>query len=456
MSVLRADFQATCSHLTTRRRLGENVAALIVLQVINYAAPLITVPYLVHALGPAQFGLLSFAQALALNFDLVTDYAFNLTATRSIAAAREMAGEVSRVFWSTLFAKCLLMLGSGIVLALLVAIVPSLRHTSALYAASFLLVIGTTVFPMWLLQGLGELKLAAISSAVARALTIPALLIWVREPEHYVRAAIIQSSVQIVAALLVLPILWKRAHIHWHQPSITDFFDAYRGGYLLFVSDYALFLCNSSVYLILGFTVAKTELGYFSAADKLIKAATSAITPFTQVLFPHITALKVQSREAAVRVMRKGFFSLGIISSMISLVTLVFSGIVCRLLLGPAFLPSVQILRLLSPMPLLLGLMAALGTNTMVVLGMDRSISRIFLGGAAMGIPVNLVLCWALGARGAAIASIATAAAMVVAMIMTLRAQGIRIWAGCVEDRTDTNKRTSSCRSGVLTRPGNS
>lgn len=164
--MLRADFQATCSHVATRRRLGENVAALIVLQVINYAAPLITVPYLVHALGPAQFGLLSFAQAVALNFDLVTDYAFNLTATRSIAAAREMAGEVSRVFWSTLFAKCLLMLGSGIVLALLVAIVPSLRHTSALYAASFLLVIGTTVFPMWLLQGLGELKLAAISSSL--------------------------------------------------------------------------------------------------------------------------------------------------------------------------------------------------------------------------------------------------------------------------------------------------
>jgi PST family polysaccharide transporter len=424
--------------MTSRRRLGENVAALMALQVISYIAPLITVPYLVRTLGPAQFGLLSFAQAIALNFDLVTDYAFNLTATRAIAGAREVAGAVSRVFWSTLFAKCLLMLGSGIVLALLVAIVPSLRQTPALFAATFLLVVGTTLFPVWLFQGLEELKLAAIGSGVARALTIPALLIWIREPEHYVRAAVIQSSVQIVATLLAFPILWKRARLCWHRPSISDVVDAFRGGCLLFVSEYALFLCNSSVSVILGFTAGRAEVGYFSAADKLIKASTSVISPFTQALFPHITAVQAQSHKAAVRVMRKSFFSLGIISLIISIVTLVFAGVVCRLLLGPAFLPSVQILRLLSPMPFLFGLMAVLGTNTMVVLGMDRSISRIILGGAAIGIPLNIVLCRTFEARGAAIASVATATAMVLAMIMSLRVMGLRIWSGT--PRTPSHK----------------
>jgi polysaccharide transporter, PST family len=182
--------------------------------------------------------------------------------------------------------------------------------------------------------------------------------------------------------------------------------------------------------VILGFTAGRTEVGYFSAADKLIKASTSVISPFTQALFPHITAVQAQSHKAAVRVMRKSFFSLGIISLIISIVTLVFAGVVCRLLLGPAFLPSVQILRLLSPMPLLFGLMAVLGTNTMVVLGMDRSISRIILGGTVIGIPLNIVLCRAFEARGAAIASVATAAAMVLAMIISLQVTGLRIWSG--------------------------
>src|SRR3954454_10568809 len=101
-------------------QLRRNIFALSVLQVINYTVPLISVPYLVRVLHPSGFGLLSFAQAIILLFDIITDYGFNLSATRTVAGCREDTEMLSRTFWVTLCAKLMLMTGSAIVLAAII------------------------------------------------------------------------------------------------------------------------------------------------------------------------------------------------------------------------------------------------------------------------------------------------------------------------------------------------
>ena len=168
-----------------RRILTENILALGVLQLLNYAAPLITVPYLVRVLGPAYFGMVSFAQAVVLYFDFATDYGFNFSATRAIAACGDDVASISRIFWATFYAKCMLMCGNGLLFALLVLLVPQLRQAAALLTVTFLYVFGTTMFPLWLFQGLEKLKLAAALVGTARLFTVPALFLFVRGPGDY-------------------------------------------------------------------------------------------------------------------------------------------------------------------------------------------------------------------------------------------------------------------------------
>jgi PST family polysaccharide transporter len=414
--------------MSSRRLLIENIASLTVLQGLNYAAPLITLPYLVRVLQPAHFGLLSFAQGIVLYFDFFTDFGFNFSQTRAIAACRQVPESVSRIFWSTIYAKSLLMCISAVVLTLLVALTPKLRETPGLYAVNFLYVIGTTFFPVWLFQGLERMKLAAALFGVARLLTVPALLLFVRHPQDYIIAGAIQASVEVTASILAWPIILKRIGLTWHPPSILDVTDTLRRAWPLFLSASALQLTTSSTTVILGFVAGKTEVGYFSAADKLIKASIAALNPLGQALYPHITAVKLQSPSSALHLIRKSLFVVGLLSMGVSVITAVWARPVCHLLLGKSFEHSIIVLQCLSALPVLFGLTSVLGTQTMLVFEMDALLSKIMLLSAVVALPVTLILSTSFGAIGAAAASVTTAAFMVTAMLFALQAKGMHIW----------------------------
>lgn len=414
--------------MNSRRLLSENIAALTALQLFSYISPLLTVPYLVRVLNPGQFGLLSFAQGVVLYFDLFTDYGFNYSATRAIAAERHSSEAVSRIFWSTLWAKVILMVLSGAVLTLLVLFVPKLREQPILYAASFLYVVGTALFPVWLFQGLEQIKTAAAALGIARALTVPALFLLVHSERDCAIAASIQASVQVTATLFILPALLTRIRLHWYRPSFADLAQTFKGGWPLFISGCALYLTTSSTTVVLGFTTGKTQVGYYSAADKLIKAAISMLSPITQALYPHITALKMASPASALQLIRKSFVSTAALSFSASVAALLLARPICHLLLGASFNESVYVLEWLAPLPFLFGLMSVFGTQTMLVFEMDSAMSRIMFVSAMAGIPLILILSSAFGAKGAAAASTTLALSMLIAMVATLRLRGLAVW----------------------------
>lgn len=68
-----------------KRKTLKNLASLGFMQIINYALPIILMPYLIIKIGISNVGLIATITAITAYIQLFIDYGFNLSATRDIA-----------------------------------------------------------------------------------------------------------------------------------------------------------------------------------------------------------------------------------------------------------------------------------------------------------------------------------------------------------------------------------
>src|SRR3954468_5651871 len=105
-------------------RLVKNAAALFVVQMSAFAAPLVVLPYLSRVLSTEHFGLIAFATAFNYYFITLVEYGFNLSATRRIAIHRDNPDLLSKICSSVYSAKALLTLVGFVLMLAIVLVTP--------------------------------------------------------------------------------------------------------------------------------------------------------------------------------------------------------------------------------------------------------------------------------------------------------------------------------------------
>jgi len=386
-----------------KKRLVSNIFSLSVLQGMNYVLPLLTFPYLVRVLGPEYFGLIAFAAATIGYFLILTDYGFNLSATRLVSVHREDKAKIDEIFSSVMIVKMYLVTLSFILFSSLVICVEKFNQHWELYFVTFGLVIGQMLFPVWLFQGLEKMKYIAILSVMTKVFSTVGVFVFVDEKSDYLLVPLLTSVGVTVAGVVALYLAFTKFNVSFRPQKwgTLNFYlcDAWH----IFFSSLAMSVYTISCTFMLGIFTSNTIVGYFSSADKIIQAVKGMYVPISQSIYPLISKKVHESKRAAksfiekiTRVICGGMF-------FVSLLLFLSSEVLVMELLGENYQESIMLVKVMAFLPFIISLSNMSGIQTMLTFGFKKEFSHILSEAAILGLCLSLTLITIYHELGAAI-----------------------------------------------------
>ncbi|ADY73990.1 polysaccharide biosynthesis protein [Desulfurobacterium thermolithotrophum DSM 11699] len=413
-----------------KKRLLENFFFLSVLQGANYILPLITLPYLVRVLGPEKFGLIAFAQAFIQYFNILTDYGFNLSATREISIHRENKEKIAEIFSSVMIIKFALLILSFIIMTIIVFSFEKFRKDWLIYYLTFGIVIGQALFPVWFFQGMERMKYITILNITAKLIFTVSIFVFVHEVSDYIYVPLLNSLGFLVTGILALRIVIKDFGFNFKVPSLIAIKRQLKEGWYIFISTVAISLYTISNTFILGLFTNNTIVGYYSAAEKIVKAVQGLITPVSQTIYPYISKLINKSKERGLKFIQKVTFLIGGISFLLSVGIFIFADLIVKFLLGNQYTESVVVLKILSFLPFIIALSNIFGIQTMLNFNYKKAFSKILVSASIINILLAFVLVPLYQHVGISFAVLISEIFVTVSMFVYLQKKGIKVLEG--------------------------
>jgi polysaccharide transporter, PST family len=402
--------------------LKKNFTYLFLLQNANYIIPLILLPYLTKTLGADNFGKISFVQAFITYFILLTDYGFNISTTKEIVRIRGDKDAVSRVFWSTTFTKLLLAFGSFLIIVTLLFSVQKLNQMTPLVLTASVGVLSTLFFPIWLFQGLEKMAYITWLNIIPRIIILFTTLLIVKKQSDYLTALQLQVGGTLLGALSCSFLIWHEKIVNFKLPNFKDIKNNITDGWHIFSSGVATNIYTTTNTVVLGFLTNDSYVGFFAAAEKIIRAIISLFSSVSQVTFPRINAYYLESKQKALDFGGKLLFYSALITFAGGLLLLVTAPMMVKILFGlPQYQETISIIRISSFLPFFAICNGILAVNILITFGLKKEMLKVVATGGLFSILFIVPFVTFFQAKGVAICALLTEIIITILLLYQLQ-----------------------------------
>lgn len=406
------------------RQVFKAVPALAALQALQYLVPLLTIPFLMRTLGLERWGEVAQLMALGQLALIVLDYGLHLSATQAAAQQTDNPNALAGLFGAVTAAK--LMVGTAALPALLLGsvwLLPVSANDPLLLWA--LVAAGVQAHdPLWYFVGTSQAGRITALTIVLRLAAVVVMFVSIRGPED----AWIYFATQAAAWLTVF------GGAFWIVRRQTGLTARHCTGFRKILSDgrsiFQLYLGSSSfdylVPLVLGAVANPVAVGLFVASEKVARAAASLLSAFRTALFPQMSRLMALSQQDAARLFQWSILRIGGLAAAGSVMLYISADLLVPMLLGNTAIAASPLLRILSPLPLLITLNSLIGVQWLIPAGRTEALRNIYLGAGGIRLLLCALLGMSLGAAGAAWATLIGELCVLVACLLYLRRHPVR------------------------------
>lgn len=335
--------------MSKRKQLIENFFSLSILNALNALLPLVTLPYILHVVGKANYGLYSYVYVVLQYVIIFSTYGFNFSATKQISQYRDDKETVSRIYNAVIACKGII----AVVLSVLLLLFSRLIFKNDLGLTMFFyglgMVVGDIFTPVWLFQGMEKMKYMTIVNASSKILFTVLIFLVVRVRDDFDLLILLNSCGYLLAGLLSLVLVYTQFHLRLSRTTLKDILFQLKEGSAVFGSTFGINLYRNANVIILKQFVSDDIVGVYSAAEKVIKGFQSLISPAAQALFPHLShRFKGQTVKNNIRLLRKISLPFTAVVLIVTIGLYIFAPFVSDILCGKEFVSCVPLIRIMT------------------------------------------------------------------------------------------------------------
>ena len=361
-----------------------------------------TIPYLIRVIGVDNFGLLAFVTAIIMQFKIITDYGFDLSATRQISENRSDLKKINEVYSSVLIVKIALTLFCFVFL-LLLSFFNILGKDSDIYILTFGMVVGYSLFPVWLFQGMEDMRHIAYINIFAKTIFTICIFIYVQEKEDYWMVPLFNSAGLLFAGVWSLKIANKKFQTKFKMQSFGKIVEQIKSGWHVFISRLYVNLYTTANIIILGLLSTNEVVGYYSVSEKILFAISGLFLPIMQGYYPYLVKIYSISKEAFFKKIDQ-LINFSILASIIlTVLALIFSNEIIFIVSGGSNQEMIEVFMILA-LSIVSSPFGALFTRGLLVLKRDAIVSSVIKSTLILNTIIVFPLIFYFEAKGLAAA----------------------------------------------------
>lgn len=382
----------------------KNLAYSTFYQILTMIIPLITAPYVSRVIGVEGIGTYSYITSIQTYFSLFAALGTATYGTREIARNRNDKHKTSILFWEIE----LLTVFTSLICLFAWCMFIGFSNTYKVFYTILTLNLFNTMFDItWLYNGLEKFKYTVIRNSFFKILGIILLFVCIKSSNDLLLYIIINC----VTGLLGTLSMWLYLPKFVNKVSIKELnvFKHFKTTLVYFVPTIA-----TSIYTVLDKTLLgvlvndNKENGYYEQATKIINMTKSiTFSSLNSVLTARMSYLFAEKKQEEIHSRINTsinyilFMGLGIMFGIISI-----ADDFVPIFFGQGYDKVILLLKLLSPLPLIIGISNCLGSHYYTPAGLKSKSSKFIIIGAVVNFTLNIVFIPKLLSTGAIIATL--------------------------------------------------
>lgn len=390
--------------MSNQKSLKKNAVFAFIKAFMNLAFPLITFPYASRILNPEGIGKINFANSVVAFFVTIGLLGTNSYASREAAKIREDREKLSKFSREILCINIISTILSYLLFFSLIFTVPKFSdYITLLLICSIKIVF--TIFGMdWLYTATEEFKYITIRSIFFQFLSLIFLLVFVHTPQDLywyaafgIFSAVGSNICNFIHSRSYIDIFKKQTlEIKKHLKPIFVFF-----GMTLVANVYTVLDTT-----MLGFLTTDTEVGYYSAATKIVKMVIGMLTAVSAILLPRLSYHAEKEQFSAFSsLIEKSISIFWMISIPMCVGLYLLAQPVLLLFSGGNFINALVPMRIITPIIFIISTASLLGSPLSAMRKEKISLIAVCIG-ATTNLLCNMLLIPKYGAAGAAIGTV--------------------------------------------------